>query len=139
MGKQEIIREFEKRGAKKAPKFSVGDTVDVHVRIVEEGKKRVQVYTGVVIARRGAGNRETFTVRKVSFGEGIERIFPVYSPSVEKVVVAKKGEVRRAKLYYLRKKFGKKAKIEGDDLYVEKDDAPAEALPVREESPKEGA
>src|SRR3990167_235286 len=94
------------------PKFEVGDTVRVHVKVVEGEKERIQVYEGAVIARKGALNTETFTVRKVSYGVGVERIFPVHSPIVTKVDVVRQGRVRRAKLYYLRSKKGKFAKVE---------------------------
>ncbi len=91
--------------------FAVGDTVRVHVRIKEGDKERVQVYTGDVIARKGAGATETFTVRRISFGEGVERIFPVHSPNVARVEVQTRGSVRRAKLYYLRERSGKAARV----------------------------
>lgn len=94
------------------PKFEVGDTVRVHVKVVEGEKERIQVYEGAVIARKGTLNTETFTVRKVSYGVGVERIFPVHSPIVTKVDVVRQGRVRRAKLYYLRSKKGKFAKVE---------------------------
>lgn len=97
---------------KKAPDFKIGDTVSVHVKIVEEEKQRTQVFEGIVIAKHGSGLRCNFTVRKISFGEGVERVFPLHSPFVEKVVVKKKGDVRRAKLYYLRKKVGKATRVE---------------------------
>jgi len=93
------------------PDFGPGDTLKVHVRVVEGNRRRVQVFQGVVIARRGSGLRETFTVRKVSFGVGVERTFPVHSPIVDKIEVATRGDVRRAKLYYLRGRIGKAAKI----------------------------
>jgi large subunit ribosomal protein L19 len=93
------------------PDFRPGDTVKVHVRVIEGTRSRVQVFQGVVIARRGAGARETYTVRKVSFGVGVERTFPVHSPVVEKLEVVTRGDVRRAKLYYLRERRGKAAKI----------------------------
>jgi large subunit ribosomal protein L19 len=93
------------------PDFGPGDTVKVHVRVVEGNRERVQVFQGVVIARRGDGPRETFTVRKVSFGVGVERIFPVHSPNIAKIEVVSRGRVRRAKLYYLRTKIGKAAKV----------------------------
>jgi large subunit ribosomal protein L19 len=93
------------------PDFRPGDTVKVHVRVVEGSRERVQVFQGVVIRRQGAGARETFTVRKVSFGVGVERTFPVHSPSISKLEVATFGDVRRAKLYYLRDRVGKSAKI----------------------------
>lgn len=93
------------------PDFSPGDTVKVHVRVVEGGRERVQVFEGVVIAINGGGINRTFTVRKVSFGVGVERIFPVNAPIIQKVEVARKGDVRRAKLYYLRDRVGKAARI----------------------------
>lgn len=91
--------------------FNVGDTVRVSVKVVEGDKERIQPFEGTIIARRGSGTRETFMVRKVSFGIGVERIFPLYSPIIDKIEVLKKGSVRRAKLYYLRGKKGKAAKI----------------------------
>ena len=93
------------------PAFQPGDTLKVHVKVVEGTRSRVQVFQGVVIARQGGGVRETFTVRKVSFGVGVERTFPVHSPVLEKIEVAVRGDVRRAKLYYLRNLRGKAAKI----------------------------
>ncbi|MEW6215694.1 MAG: 50S ribosomal protein L19 [Nitrospirota bacterium] len=91
--------------------FNVGDTVRVSVKVVEGDRERIQPFEGVVIARRGSGTRETFMVRKVSFGIGVERIFPLSSPAIDKIEVLKRGRVRRAKLYYLRGKKGKAAKI----------------------------
>jgi large subunit ribosomal protein L19 len=93
------------------PDFRPGDTVKVHVRVIEGERERVQVFEGIVIRRRGSGLSETFTARKVSFGVGVERTFPVHSPMVSKVEVITKGHVRRAKLYYLRERVGKKAKV----------------------------
>ena len=93
------------------PDFRPGDTLKVHVRVIEGSRSRVQVFQGVVIRRSGGGLRETFTVRKVSFGVGVERTFPVHTPVIEKIEVAIRGDVRRAKLYYLRDLRGKKAKI----------------------------
>lgn len=93
------------------PNFRPGDTVKVHVRVIEGNRSRIQVFQGVVIARAGDGIRETYTVRKVSFGTGVERMFPLHAPTVEKIEVVTKGDVRRAKLYYLRELRGKKAKI----------------------------
>ena len=93
------------------PEFAPGDTLKVHVRVVEGNRERVQVFQGVVIRRQGDGIRETFTVRKVSFGVGVERTFPVHSPIVAKIEVVTRGDVRRAKLYYLRDRVGKAAKI----------------------------
>lgn len=93
------------------PDFRPGDTLKVHVRVVEGNRSRIQIFQGVVIARNGGGIGETFTVRKISFGVGVERKFPLHTPVVEKVEVVTKGDVRRAKLYYLRELRGKKAKI----------------------------
>jgi large subunit ribosomal protein L19 len=93
------------------PEFRPGDTVKVHVRVIEGNRSRIQVFQGVVIRRQGGGIRETFTVRKVSFGVGVERTFPVHTPVVEKIEVVTRGDVRRAKLYYLRELRGKAAKI----------------------------
>ena len=93
------------------PEFRPGDTVKVHVRVIEGNRSRIQVFQGVVIRRQGGGIRETFTVRKVSFGVGVERTFPVHTPVVEKIEVVTRGDVRRAKLYYLRDLRGKAAKI----------------------------
>lgn len=93
------------------PDFRAGDTVKVHVKVVEGNKTRVQVFQGVVIGRQGAGVRETFTVRKISYGTGVERTFPLHTPIVEKIELVSRGDVRRAKLYYLRELRGKAAKI----------------------------
>ncbi len=93
------------------PDFSPGDTLKVHIRVVEGSRERTQLFEGVVIRRQGGGIRETFTVRKVSFGVGVERTLPVHSPIIEKIEVSTRGDVRRAKLYYLRDRVGKKAKI----------------------------
>lgn len=106
----EKISRIESEHLKKdVPKFNVGDTVKVYVKIAEEEKTRLQSFEGVVIRKRGKGLSETFTVRRISYGEGIERIFPLHSPFLEKVEVVKPGKARRAKLYYLRGKIGKKA------------------------------
>jgi large subunit ribosomal protein L19 len=93
------------------PKFDIGDTVDVHQRILEGQKERVQVFSGVVIARRGEGMRESFTVRRIVQGEGVERVFPLHSPRIAKVEVKRTGKVRRAKLYYLRDRVGKATRL----------------------------
>ncbi len=93
------------------PGFRPGDTLKVHVRVVEGSRTRIQVFQGVVIRRQGGGARETFTVRKISYGVGVERTFPVHSPSIEKIEVVSRGRVRRAKLYYLRSLRGKRARI----------------------------
>lgn len=96
--------------------FNIGDTVKVFVKVVEGDKERIQPFQGAVIGRRGSGTRETFMVRKVSFGVGVEKIFPVCSPSIDRVEIIKRGSVRRAKLYYLRDKKGKAAKIKEKDF-----------------------
>lgn len=93
------------------PEFSPGDTIKVHVRIREGGRERIQIFQGVVISRRGGGLRESFTVRKISFGVGVERTFPLHAPLIAKIEVVTKGDVRRAKLYYLRDRVGKAAKV----------------------------
>ena len=93
------------------PQFKAGDTVKVHFKVVEGSRHRIQVFQGTVIKRQGEGVRETFTVRKQSFGVGVERTFPVHSPKIERIEVAAIGDVRRAKLYYLRQKVGKKARV----------------------------
>ncbi|HEX9865102.1 MAG TPA: 50S ribosomal protein L19 [Acidimicrobiia bacterium] len=93
------------------PEFRSGDTVKVHVRVVEGGRERVQIFEGLVIARNGAGARASFTVRKMSFGVGVERVFPLHAPIISKIEVIRRGDVRRSKLYYLRDRVGKSARI----------------------------
>ncbi|MBB3808835.1 50S ribosomal protein L19 [Pseudochelatococcus contaminans] len=112
-----IIEQLEKEqiaklsAARETPEFQPGDTVIVNVRVKEGERSRVQAYEGVVIARGGSGLHESFTVRKISYGEGVERVFPVYSPIIESIKVVRRGRVRRAKLYYLRDRRGKSARI----------------------------
>ncbi len=112
-----IIQEIEQEhlagiaGDKEIPDFSPGDTVRVNVRVVEGNRERVQAFEGVCIARRNAGLNSSFTVRKLSYGEGVERVFPLYSPRVESIEIVRRGKVRRAKLYYLRGRTGKRARI----------------------------
>lgn len=113
---------------KTIPGFEIGDTVRVHVKVVEGEKERIQVYEGVVIARKGSLNTETFTVRKVSYGVGVERIFPLHSPIVTRVDVVRQGRVRRAKLYYLRSKKGKFAKVEEREFVGEGKASPQPAI-----------
>ena len=115
---------------KDIPQFNAGDTIDVLVKIVEEGKTRAQTFEGIVIAKKGSGLGETFTVRKISYGEGVERVFPLHTPSIERIVVVKKGDVKRAKLYYLKKKIGKETKVEEKIEHSQV----AEPTPPREES-----
>ena len=108
----DIIRAIEEQQKKQdIPEFNVGDTVKVHYRIPEGNRERIQVFQGDVIRRHGHTSRETFTVRKISFSIGVERTFPVHSPKIDKIEVVRRGDVRRAKLYYLRDKVGKAAKI----------------------------
>ena len=124
---------------KDLPNFRPGDELKVHVRVVEGNKSRIQVFQGLVIARQGSGVSETFTVRKISYGVGVERIFPVHAPVIEKIELVRKGEVRRAKLYYLRDLRGKAAKIRerrgADDLETLYAAAPAVAAEAVEETP----
>ena len=109
---QALIEKIESEQFRKnAADFSVGDTVRVHTKVVEGEKERIQIFSGVVIGRRGRGLNETFTVRRISYGEGVERVFPVHSPRVDKIEVERRGTVRRAKLTYLRKRIGKGATL----------------------------
>ena len=107
------MKEIEKLEAKykkeELPDFSIGDTIDVHFKIKEENKMRIQIFTGIVISKKGKGINQNFTVRRISYGEGVERIFPIHSPLIDKITIKKRGKVRRAKLYYLRQRTGKKA------------------------------
>ena len=108
----DIIKEIEKEQLKaEVPEFNVGDTIKVHAKIKEGNRERIQVFEGTVIKRQGGSNRETFTVRKASNGVGVEKTWLLHSPSVEKIEVIRKGKVRRAKLFYLRDRVGKKAKV----------------------------
>ncbi len=106
-----VIESLEQRVIKRRPKFAAGDRVRVHFQVVEGNRRRTQVFEGIVIKRQGSGARETFTVRKHSFGVGVERTFPLHSPKIEKLELAARGDVRRAKLYYLRGKVGKRARV----------------------------
>src|SRR5580693_2267305 len=127
-----VIEELEKEetqrltGGKKAPEFQPGDTVRVNVRIKEGERERIQAFEGVCIARSGGGLQENFTVRKISFGEGVERVFPVLSPMIESIEVKRRGAVRRAKLYYLRDRRGKSARIAERAAGAVKEDAETE-------------
>ena len=110
--RQEILKSVEQSSLREEPlQFQIGDTVDVHTRILEGDKERIQIFNGVVIARRGGGTRENFTVRRIVAGEGVERTFPVNSPKVSKVVVKRHARVRRAKLFYLRERVGKATRL----------------------------
>jgi large subunit ribosomal protein L19 len=106
-----VIESLERAQLRRVPRFQAGDRVRVHFQVVEGTRRRTQVFEGVVIKRQGHGVRETFTVRKQSFGVGVERTFPVHSPKIEKIEIAARGDVRRAKLYYLRDRVGKRARV----------------------------
>ena len=130
-----IIQAVQKTQLKSdLPKFNIGDTVDVHVRIIEGSKERIQVFTGVIIANSGAGMEETITVRRIVANEGVERVFPVNSPRVSKIEVQRQGHVRRSKLYYLRDRIGKKRRLKdrrrGLGREIEVQEAPAAEAPV---------
>jgi len=108
----DLIKAFTNEQMKKeVPVFNIGDTVRIHNRIVEGNRERIQIFEGTVIARQGGGLTETFTVRRISYGVGVEKTFPIHSPNVEKVEVTRRGKVRRAKLYYLRDRVGKQSKV----------------------------
>lgn len=118
----DIIKEITKSQTKKEiPDFRIGDKVKVEERIVEQDKIRVQSFEGIVIARKGSGVSETFTVRKMSHGVGVEKIYPLHSPFIQKISIIRRGKVRRAKLYYLRKKIGREAKIEEKEGFREEE------------------
>jgi len=131
-----IIRELEQEQAnvvaaqRPVPEFAPGDTVKVNVKVTEGTRTRVQAYEGVVISRSGGGLNENFTVRKISYGEGVERVFPVYSPMIDSIVVVRRGKVRRAKLYYLRALRGKSARI------GEKQERSTKAAPAAASAPE---
>jgi large subunit ribosomal protein L19 len=126
-----VIDSLEQRVLKRRPRFDAGDRVRVHFQVVEGTRRRTQVFEGIVLKRQGSGARETFTVRKQSFGVGVERTFPLHSPKIEKLEVAARGDVRRAKLYYLRDKVGKRARVAErrwgieDEMVVAAEDAEA--------------
>jgi len=108
----DLIKEIEAEGqSQKHPEFKAGDTIAVHYKIKEGNKERIQVYQGTVIQRRGTGSTQTFTVRKLSNGIGVERIFPLFSPNIDKIEIKRKGKVRRARVFYLRGKSGKQARV----------------------------
>jgi large subunit ribosomal protein L19 len=136
-----VIESLEKRVLKQRPKFGAGDRVRVHFQVVEGNRRRTQVFEGIVLKRQGSGSRETFTVRKQSFGVGVERTFPLHSPKIEKLEIAARGDVRRAKLYYLREKVGKRARVAErrwgieEEMIVAAEDSEAvdaEGVPVTE-------
>ena len=130
-----IIESIESRQMRRVPRFQAGDRVRVHFQVIEGTRKRTQVFEGIVIARQGSGARETFTVRKQSFGGGVERTFPVHSPKIEQLEVVARGDVRRAKLYYLRGRVGKRARVAERRWGIEDDLVlAAEPEPVAEDS-----
>jgi large subunit ribosomal protein L19 len=138
-----VIETLERAQLRRVPQFDAGDRLRVHFQVIEGTRRRTQVFEGVVIKRQGHGSRETFTVRKQSFGVGVERTFPLHSPKIEKIEVAARGDVRRAKLYYLRDRVGKRARVRerrsaGPEVQVERellygeafaDEAPVETAP----------
>jgi large subunit ribosomal protein L19 len=134
-----VIDSIERAQLRQVPRFKAGDTVRVHFQVIEGTRRRIQVFEGIVIKRQGSGVRETFTVRKQSFGVGVERTFPLHSPKIEKIEVTAIGDVNRAKLYYLRGRVGKKARVREKryNLRAEETSAPAavaEPAPVPEEA-----
>jgi large subunit ribosomal protein L19 len=146
-----VIESLERAQLRRVPNFAPGDRVRVHFQVVEGSRRRTQVFEGVVLKRQGHGVRETFTVRKQSFGVGVERTFPVHSPKIERIEIAARGDVRRAKLYYLRERVGKRARVreqratgaeevvEGGLLHVPEAPPAAEgAMPADDEAPREG-
>ena len=147
-----VIQDLERAQLRNVPRFKAGDTVRVHFQVIEGTRRRLQVFEGIVLKRQGAGARETFTVRKQSFGVGVERTFPLHSPKIEKIEVAAIGDVNRAKLYYLRGRVGKKARVRerrygaGSELpeavettLAEPDEAPTATEPEDAEGPQSEA
>jgi large subunit ribosomal protein L19 len=137
-----VIETLERAQLRRVPQFDAGDRLRVHFQVIEGTRRRTQVFEGVVIKRQGHGSRETFTVRKQSFGVGVERTFPLHSPKIEKIEVAARGDVRRAKLYYLRDRVGKRARVRerrntGPEVQVERELLYGEAF--AEETPVESA
>lgn len=131
--KRAVIQKLEQRHLKSdIPQFKVGDTLKIHTKIVEGDKERVQVFTGTVIARKGTGLSETFSLHRVAFGEGMERVFPLHSPRIAKIEVMQRGDVRRSKLYYLRGTHGKKSKVKALYTAVASKDSAAKVEEARE-------
>jgi large subunit ribosomal protein L19 len=138
-----VIQDLERAQLRNVPRFKAGDTVRVHFQVIEGTRRRVQVFEGIVLKRQGAGARETFTVRKQSFGVGVERTFPLHSPKIEKIEVAAVGDVNRAKLYYLRGRVGKKARVRekryghgsAADIAAQEAAAAEKALQATEDAP----
>ena len=134
-----VIEKLEQAQLRRVPDFSPGDTVKVHFQVVEGNRRRTQVFEGVVIKRQGEGVRETFTVRKQSFGVGVERTFPLHSPKIEKIDVASRGEVRRAKLYYLRDRVGKGARVRESEYAGPEEEIEPGLVNAPEPAAEEGA
>jgi large subunit ribosomal protein L19 len=147
-----VIQDLERAQLRNVPRFKAGDTVRVHFQVIEGTRRRVQVFEGIVLKRQGAGARETFTVRKQSFGVGVERTFPLHSPKIEKIEVAAIGDVNRAKLYYLRGRVGKRARVRErrygagselpaavDGTLAETEEAPTATEPEDAEGPQSEA
>ena len=147
-----VIQDLERAQLRNVPRFKAGDTVRVHFQVIEGTRRRLQVFEGIVLKRQGAGARETFTVRKQSFGVGVERTFPLHSPKIEKIEVVAIGDVNRAKLYYLRGRVGKKARVRErrygagsqlpvavDGALAETDEVPADTEPEDAEGPQSEA
>lgn len=140
-----ILQQFEQKHlqeltkGKEIPKFQAGDTLKIHVKVTEGERERTQLFEGVCIARRNAGLNSSFTVRKISHGEGVERIFSLYSPQVEKIEITKHGDVRRAKLYYLRGRSGKSARIKEKSLTARTKDSSAKPAPKKAKAEKPAA
>src|SRR5437764_2134497 len=127
-----VIQDLERAQLRNVPRFKAGDTVRVHFQVIEGTRRRVQVFEGIVLKRQGAGARESFTVRKQSFGVGVERTFPLHSPKIEKIAVVAIGDVNRAKLYYLRGRVGKKARVR-EQRYGGGSALPAAVVPAEAE------
>jgi len=132
------MKHVESKQLKKGiPEFRSGDTVRVNSKIQEEGKTRLQAFEGMVIRMKGSGLRKSFTVRRISYGEGVEKTFPIHSPMVDSIKVVRKGKVRRAKLYYLRDRIGKKTKIAGEDVFHADNQGAPEIAPEKGPAEKE--
>jgi large subunit ribosomal protein L19 len=132
-----VIESLERAQLRRVPAFQAGDRVRVHFQVVEGTRRRTQVFEGVVLRRQGSGVRETFTVRKQSFGVGVERTFPLHSPKIERIEVAARGDVRRAKLYYLRERVGRRARVRERRWTGEREDVQAGAMPA-DDTPRPG-
>ena len=135
-----VIDSLERAQLRRVPSFRAGDRVRVHFQVVEGNRRRTQVFEGIVLKRQGSGARETFTVRKQSFGVGVERTFPLHSPKVERVEIASRGDVRRAKLYYLRERIGRAARVRERRWVAgeEEEDFQAGAMPAEDEAARPG-